>query len=73
MGRSETGTEKRVTPEFGEYRRRKILPPNSGRYIRKASGGLPYPKGARAVGELACRDVLGLIFLRWRSDGGFQL
>jgi hypothetical protein len=23
--RSETGREKRVTPEFGEYRRRKIL------------------------------------------------
>jgi hypothetical protein len=22
-----------------------------GRLIRKASGGLPYPKGARAVGE----------------------
>jgi hypothetical protein len=33
MGRrSETGREKRVTPEFGEYRRRKILPPNSGHY-----------------------------------------
>jgi hypothetical protein len=28
MGRrSETGREKKVTPEFGEYRRRKILPP----------------------------------------------
>jgi hypothetical protein len=33
MGRrSETGREKRVTPEFGEYRRRKFIPPNSGRY-----------------------------------------
>jgi hypothetical protein len=31
-GRGETRREKRVTPEFGEYRRRKILPPNSGRY-----------------------------------------
>jgi hypothetical protein len=31
-GRGETGREKRVTPEFGEYQRRKILPPNSGRY-----------------------------------------
>jgi hypothetical protein len=31
-GRGETGREKRVTPEFGEYRRRKILPPNSGCY-----------------------------------------
>jgi hypothetical protein len=39
--------------------------------IRKASEGLPYPKEARAVGELACREVLGLILLRWRSDGGF--
>jgi hypothetical protein len=29
-GRGETGREKRITPEFGEYRRRKILPPNSG-------------------------------------------
>jgi hypothetical protein len=28
MGRkSETGREKRVMPEFGEYRKRKILPP----------------------------------------------
>jgi hypothetical protein len=25
--RSETGRKKRVTPEFGEYRRRKIIPP----------------------------------------------
>jgi hypothetical protein len=30
--RSKTGREKRVTPEFGEYERRKIIPPNSGRY-----------------------------------------
>jgi hypothetical protein len=28
MGRrSKTGREKRVMPEFGEYRKRKILPP----------------------------------------------
>jgi hypothetical protein len=26
--------EKRVTPEFGERKEEKILPPNSGRYIR---------------------------------------
>jgi hypothetical protein len=25
--RSETGREKRVTPKFGEYRRRKFIPP----------------------------------------------
>jgi hypothetical protein len=33
LGRkSETGREKRVTPEFGERKEGKILPPNSGRY-----------------------------------------
>jgi hypothetical protein len=31
-GRSETGREKKVTPEFGEYWRRKFIPPNSGCY-----------------------------------------
>jgi hypothetical protein len=31
-GRGETGREKRVTPEFSEYQRRKILSPNSGHY-----------------------------------------
>jgi hypothetical protein len=42
MGRrSETGKEKRVTPEFGEYRRRKILPPNSGRYREPLNSELP--------------------------------
>jgi hypothetical protein len=30
--RSETAREKRVTPEFGERKEEKILPPNSGRY-----------------------------------------
>jgi hypothetical protein len=34
LGRkSETGREKRVTPEFGERKEEKILPPNSGRYM----------------------------------------
>jgi hypothetical protein len=34
MGRrSETGREKRVTPEFGEYQRRRNSTPNSGSYI----------------------------------------
>jgi hypothetical protein len=32
LGRSEMGREKRVTPEFGERKEEKILPPNSGRY-----------------------------------------
>jgi hypothetical protein len=27
IGRSETGREKRVTPKFGEYQRRKFIPP----------------------------------------------
>jgi hypothetical protein len=31
--RSETGREKRVTPEFGEKKVEEILPPNSGCYI----------------------------------------
>jgi hypothetical protein len=30
--RSEMGREKRVTPEFGERKEEKILPPNSARY-----------------------------------------
>jgi hypothetical protein len=30
--RSETGKEKGVTPEFGEQKEEKILPPKSGRY-----------------------------------------
>jgi hypothetical protein len=33
LGRkSESGREKRVTPEFGERKEEKILPPNSGCY-----------------------------------------
>jgi hypothetical protein len=36
-----------------------------GWLIRKASGRLPYPKGARAVEEHAYREVLGSIMLRW--------
>jgi hypothetical protein len=33
LGRkSKSGREKRVTPEFGERKEEKILPPNSGRY-----------------------------------------
>jgi hypothetical protein len=32
--RSETGREKGVTPELGEYRRRKIISPNSRRYTQ---------------------------------------
>jgi hypothetical protein len=35
MGRrSKTGREKGVTPEFGEYRRQKFIPPNSGHYSK---------------------------------------
>jgi hypothetical protein len=46
MGRrSETERENRVTPKFGEYRRRKNLPPNSGRYTSQGW------KGTRQVGK----------------------
>jgi hypothetical protein len=30
------GKKERVTPEFGERKEEKILPPNSGRYTRSA-------------------------------------
>jgi hypothetical protein len=33
--RSGTGREKRVTPELGERKEEKILPPNSGRYRKE--------------------------------------
>jgi hypothetical protein len=36
--RSETGREKRVTPEFGERKEEKILPPNSGHYTTLVEG-----------------------------------
>jgi hypothetical protein len=42
--RSETGEEKRVTPEFGETKEEKILPPNSGRY-RGHDGGRAMARG----------------------------
>jgi hypothetical protein len=38
-GKSETGREKRVTPEFGEKKEEKILPPNSGRYTIRSRYG----------------------------------
>jgi hypothetical protein len=41
-----------------------------GWLTRKASGWLPYPIGARAVGSGQCWEVLGLILLRWRSGEG---
>jgi hypothetical protein len=31
------GKKERVTPEFGERKEEKILPPNSGRYIKYAT------------------------------------
>jgi hypothetical protein len=39
---SETRREKRVTPEFGERKEEKILPPNSGRYMRQVANGFAY-------------------------------
>jgi hypothetical protein len=38
-----------------------------GSLIRKASGRLPYPKGAKAVGEWSVWGRPWLILLRWRS------
>jgi hypothetical protein len=48
--------EKRVTPEFGERKEEKILPPNSGRYNRVARWSL-----GRAIGlaGLLSRDLVG--------------
>jgi hypothetical protein len=44
-----------------------------GLLIRKASGGLPYPKEARAEEELWYREVLGLIMLRWLFGSGIPI
>jgi hypothetical protein len=40
--RSKREREKRVTPEFGERKEEKILPPNSGRYKRRVPRSLLY-------------------------------
>jgi hypothetical protein len=42
-----------------------------GWLIRKASGGLPYPKGARAVGELRIGRLSGQSCCDGFSDEGF--
>jgi hypothetical protein len=42
--RSETGREKRVTPEFGERKEEKILPPNSGRYTQQPTRAVKQPQ-----------------------------
>jgi hypothetical protein len=48
--KSETGREKRVTPEFGERKEEKILPPNSGRYKNvQASSNLPICSRKRKI------------------------
>jgi hypothetical protein len=44
-----------------------------GLLIRKASGGLPYPKEARTVDELRYREVLGSIMLRWLFGRGIPI
>jgi hypothetical protein len=52
--RSETGREKRVTPEFGERKEEKILPPNSGRYTESYDPEAdPSLKGALNVIKIA--------------------
>jgi hypothetical protein len=54
--RSETGREKGVTPEFGERKEEKILPPNSGRYT--SCGPSRFPAGAHAQTLAACARAL---------------
>jgi hypothetical protein len=44
-----------------------------GWLIRKSSGRLPYPKGARAVEELRYREVLRSITLRWLFGRGIPI
>jgi hypothetical protein len=44
-----------------------------GWLIRKASGGLPYPKITRAVEELRYREVLRSIMLRWLFGWGIPV
>jgi hypothetical protein len=44
-----------------------------GWLIMKASGRLPYLKGARAVEELRYREVLRLIMLRWLFERGIPV
>jgi hypothetical protein len=44
-----------------------------GRLIRKASGGLPYLKGARAVEELWYKEVLGSTMQRWLFGQGIPI
>jgi hypothetical protein len=44
-----------------------------GWLIRKTSGVIPYPKGARAVEALWYREVLGSIMLRWLFGQGIPI
>jgi hypothetical protein len=44
-----------------------------GWLIRKASGGLHYPKGARVVEELRYREVIGSIMLLWYFGWGIPI
>jgi hypothetical protein len=44
-----------------------------GWLIRKASGDLPYPKGAMAVEELWYREVLRSIMPRWLFEWGIPI
>jgi hypothetical protein len=58
LGRkSETGREKRVTPEFGERKEEKILPPNSGRYIYKQTGTCEVTTTFIAIALFCCQNI----------------
>jgi hypothetical protein len=64
--RSKTGREKRVTPEFGEYERRKILPPNLGRYKPT-----PLKESRPRDSRLASKEfgILGLLGVCFVAEG----
>jgi hypothetical protein len=62
LGRkSETGREKRVTPEFGERKEGKILPPNSRRYT--FSSALSTRLGPNISLSPACDQFSGVLNL----------
>jgi hypothetical protein len=71
--RSETGREKRVTPEFGERKEEKILPPNSGRYSfsPQSIGTLSPHKDHHTIG-VSCFDYKDVENKRWGRRKAIQ-
>jgi hypothetical protein len=75
--RSETGREKRVTPEFGEYQRRKILPQIQG-VTNLSPLNESRPRDSRlaskefgTLGHQIIFTLLGCFFLRVVTPSGF--